>query len=60
MGGIGRKAAVVAGVVAAAVMLSGATRALAAGWNELVAAANAEGEVDVHGGPGKLYEQVLT
>jgi iron(III) transport system substrate-binding protein len=30
------------------------------GWDAVVAAANAEGEVDVHGGPGKLYEEVLT
>ena len=60
MRGVGRKAALAAGVVAAAVMLGGATRAFAADWNELVAAANADGEVDVHGGPGKLYEQVLT
>ncbi len=29
-------------------------------WDEIVKAAKAEGEVDVHGGPGKLYEQVLT
>jgi ABC-type Fe3+ transport system substrate-binding protein len=29
-------------------------------WDALVAAANAEGEVDVHGGPGKLYGEVLT
>lgn len=30
------------------------------GWDEVVKAAKAEGEVDVHGGPGKVYEQVLT
>ncbi len=29
-------------------------------WDALVKAANAEGEVDVHGGPGKLYEEVMT
>ena len=29
-------------------------------WDEVVKAAVAEGEVDVHGGPGKSYEQVLT
>ena len=29
-------------------------------WDEVVKAAKAEGEVDVHGGPGKVYEQVLT
>jgi ABC-type Fe3+ transport system substrate-binding protein len=30
------------------------------GWDEFVKVAVAEGEVDVHGGPGKSYEQVLT
>jgi iron(III) transport system substrate-binding protein len=29
-------------------------------WDDVVTAAIAEGEVDVHGGPGKSYEQVLT
>jgi iron(III) transport system substrate-binding protein len=29
-------------------------------WDDVVKAANAEGEVDVHGGPGKLYEEALT
>ena len=29
-------------------------------WDETIKAAVAEGEVDVHGGPGKSYEQVLT
>jgi iron(III) transport system substrate-binding protein len=29
-------------------------------WDDVVKAAKAEGEVDVHGGPGKVYEQVLT
>lgn len=29
-------------------------------WQDVVKAARAEGEVDVHGGPGKLYEDVLT
>jgi iron(III) transport system substrate-binding protein len=29
-------------------------------WNELVTAAIAEGEVDVHGGPGRIYAEVLT
>ncbi|HXQ49625.1 MAG TPA: extracellular solute-binding protein [Stellaceae bacterium] len=29
-------------------------------WDALVAAAQKEGEVDVHGGPGKLYEEALT
>jgi iron(III) transport system substrate-binding protein len=30
------------------------------GWEDILKAANAEGEVDVHGGPGKLYEEALT
>jgi iron(III) transport system substrate-binding protein len=30
------------------------------GWDDVVKAAKAEGEVDVHGGPGKSYEEVLT
>ncbi len=34
--------------------------ALAQSWDDVVKAAKAEGEVDVHGGPGKLYEDVLT
>src|ERR1700744_4248959 len=29
-------------------------------WDDVVKAAKAEGEVDVHGGPGKVYEGVLT
>lgn len=29
-------------------------------WTDVVKAANVEGEVDVHGGPGKSYEDVLT
>jgi iron(III) transport system substrate-binding protein len=29
-------------------------------WDALVKAGNAEGEVDVHGGPGEVYQQVLT
>ena len=46
---------------ALAMSLAAAASAVAAtAWDELVAAANGEGEVDVHGGPGKLYEQVLT
>jgi iron(III) transport system substrate-binding protein len=34
--------------------------AAAESWEDVVKAAVAEGEVDVHGGPGKSYEQVLT
>jgi ABC-type Fe3+ transport system substrate-binding protein len=38
------------------------TSALAAdpGWDALIGAAQKEGAVDVHGGPGKLYEDALT
>src|SRR5579862_3331561 len=45
-----------------AVALTGPVRPAAAadGWDEIVKAASGEGEVDVHGGPGKLYEQSLT
>jgi iron(III) transport system substrate-binding protein len=57
---VGRKAALAACAVAALVAMGGAEPALAADWNAVVAAANGEGEVDVHGGPGKLYEEVLT
>jgi ABC-type Fe3+ transport system substrate-binding protein len=33
--------------------------ARAAGWDDVVKAANAEGEVDVHGAPGALYQKLL-
>lgn len=46
--------------VAAAFLVWTGSAATATDWNDLVQAANAEGEVDVHGGPGKLYEEVLT
>ena len=45
-------------IAAALIVMPGP--AAASDWDELVKAASAEGEVDVHGGPGKLYEQVLT
>jgi hypothetical protein len=45
--------------VAVAASLASA-HAAEADWDATVKAAIAEGEVDVHGGPGKLYEQVLT
>ena len=48
-----------AGAVALILVL-GSGVAFAASWDEIVKAANAEGEVDVHGGPGKLYSEVLT
>lgn len=35
-------------------------RADAPGWSDVVKAANAEGEVDVHGGPGEVYHRALT
>ena len=34
--------------------------AVAQSWDEVLSAAKAEGEVDIHGGPGKVYEQVMT
>jgi len=45
-------------IALAVTMLFGASisRGAASAWSDLLAAANAEGEVDVHGGPGKLYE----
>jgi iron(III) transport system substrate-binding protein len=48
--------------LAVAVSLASADAAFAAdtAWDTTVKAAIAEGEVDVQGGPGKLYEQVLT
>ena len=49
-------------VLAFALPLSAASIAAAdePSWDALVRAAAAEGEVDVHGGPGKLYEAALT
>ena len=46
--------------VAAALAGGGAASAADANWDETVKAAVAEGEVDVNGGPGALYAQVLT
>jgi iron(III) transport system substrate-binding protein len=53
------RAATVLNVIEAALAIPAAS---AAGpvWDDVVTAANAEGEVDVHGGPGKLYEEALT
>src|SRR5262252_8567834 len=48
------------GIVLTTLFAATVERAAASDWDELIKAANAEGEVDVHGGPGKLYEQVLT
>ncbi len=48
-------------VLAAAIASSFfATSAAAQSWDEVVKAAINEGEVVVHGAPGKVYEQVLT
>jgi ABC-type Fe3+ transport system substrate-binding protein len=47
-------------LVFALLLALGAQRASASAWDDLVKAATAEGEVDVHGGPGRLYEQVLS
>jgi iron(III) transport system substrate-binding protein len=48
------------GTIAAALIFLSHPAAAGSSWDEIVKAANKEGEVDVHGGPGKLYEQVLT
>jgi iron(III) transport system substrate-binding protein len=53
-----RRAAIA--VALATLFAASIAHAAASDWDDLVKAANAEGEVDVHGGPGKLYEQVLT
>jgi ABC-type Fe3+ transport system substrate-binding protein len=53
-------------VLAAALSLATALLVSAGGaraqqsWSEILKAATVEGEVDVHGGPGKSYEEVLT
>jgi ABC-type Fe3+ transport system substrate-binding protein len=47
-------------LVAAATLFSGVAAGADDGWDKTVKAAVAEGEVDVHGGPGALYHQVLT
>ncbi|HUB96848.1 MAG TPA: extracellular solute-binding protein [Stellaceae bacterium] len=51
------RSAILALATAAALM---ATPAFADTWDDVVKSANAEGEVDVHGGPGALYQQLLT
>jgi ABC-type Fe3+ transport system substrate-binding protein len=56
MRGVGRAVTIAAALILA--LASG--RAAAVEWEETVKAANAEGEVDVHGGPGKIYSEVLT
>ncbi|HXQ50601.1 MAG TPA: extracellular solute-binding protein [Stellaceae bacterium] len=43
-----------------AAFLASSSVAAAAPWDDVVKAALAEGEVDVHGAPGRLYEQLLT
>lgn len=42
------------------VAMSLAPRAWADAWDDTVKAANAEGEVDVHGGPGDVFHHILT
>jgi iron(III) transport system substrate-binding protein len=54
-----RGAMVIVALLAAAFALHDA-HAEQRSWDEIVKAANAEGEVDVHGGPGEVYHQVLT
>jgi hypothetical protein len=44
----------------AAVALLARNAAAASGMDGIANAAVAEGEVDVHGGPGKLYAEVMT
>jgi iron(III) transport system substrate-binding protein len=44
----------------AALLAAALPAAADARWDDIVKAAKAEGEVDVHGGPGRLYEQILT
>lgn len=46
--------------VAAAIVVRVSDAAADPGWDALVAAAEKEGEVDVHGGPGKLFQDALT
>ena len=50
------------GLIATALLgaMSMASRAAADTWDDTVKAAIAEGEVDVHGGPGELFHHVLT
>lgn len=52
--------AIALSLVFGAILWSPIARADAPNWDDVVKAANAEGEVDVHGGPGKLFEEVLT
>ncbi|HXQ50600.1 MAG TPA: ABC transporter substrate-binding protein [Stellaceae bacterium] len=48
-------------VLAAALLVCAfAAGAAEPSWNDIVAAANGEGLVLVHGGPGKLYSEVMT
>jgi ABC-type Fe3+ transport system substrate-binding protein len=55
------RASLAVAITAAAALLGlPGPAAAAANWDEIVAAASKEGEVDVHGGPGKLYEETLT
>lgn len=56
----GSKQRVLALAVAAAILAGASAAAADPGWDALVAAAEKEGEVAVHGGPGKLYEAALS
>jgi ABC-type Fe3+ transport system substrate-binding protein len=47
-------------IALAAVLIFAPQAGAAESWTAIVKAAGAEGEVDVHGGPGKLYHEVLT
>jgi len=60
----GRRATLIRGIAALVglgAMLAAAPLALAgeASWDDVVKAANAEGEVDVHGGPGEMFRHIL-
>ncbi len=58
--GMKRSLSATAVIAVALTSALGAVSASASQWDEIVAAANTEGEVEVHGGPGKVYEEVLT
>lgn len=49
----------VAGLGAMTMLVSPWALAGEASWDEIVKAANAEGEVDVHGGPGQMFHHIL-
>ena len=52
-----RGVAVLAGL--SALLAASAASAGETSWNDVVKAANAEGEVDVHGGPGEMFRHIM-